>query len=216
MMKYFLTILLVCSSQFLLGQSLTDKKPGSGKINLKDTIAILKKQAEAHSLPGTIFCRTLSIANNMIVNLDQIDTDPIKDISVLQGPESFKKYYYLGMNGTIEIQTKQKLNRISLDKIREEKYPQLEGKIIYAIDVFFVKDADLGISTTSLIETELIKIDEAPLLNSEYFNSTCICIWTTTKEQRANPESLCPRQLHGCYIGESYHNKQELHYVFIK
>lgn len=205
-MRYFLTILFICSFQFVFGQQLEYKSPFKKQAKPIDKSAILKKQAEQHSLAGTIYCRPLYIANNTMVSSDEIDPDLAKNISVLQAPASVKKYGYIGVSGTVEITTNQKINKISLSQIRQQKYPQLEGKIIYAINGFFVKNTDLAISSASLIETELIKIDEDPLLNSEYYNSTCICIWTITKEQRANPELLCPRQLTGCYMGErSFH-----------
>lgn len=190
MRRYLLTAILIFSVHFLTAQSAYTRNDGT-KISLKDSSAILKKQANAHSLIGTNYCIGLVIADAVVVRNTEVDPERIKEYIIVKQPESFKKYSYLGVNGAVEIKTKQQFLTTTISQVQRQKYARLEGKITYALNGFFVKDTELTLSSESIIETELIKIDTNPLLSSEYFNSTCICIWTMTKAERGNPEFLC-------------------------
>jgi len=144
-----------------------------------DTCLKISKQVQYNSISGTRHSNPLIIANDIVVRGQELDTTLIESISVLKCPEAFYKYHYAGVNGAIICKIKQKFKTVTPISIAKKK--SIKGKVIYALNDFYLTDSTLQISVKAIKLIEIINTKGISGINP---NSTVINIWTLTEEER--------------------------------
>lgn len=140
-----------------------------------DTCRYLKaKPNEGNAMKGN----PIYVANGVIINPAELDVDLIKEYTIVQCPESFNRFKYVGSQGAIIITTEQVVEVTTPQKILEEQ--NLKRQVIFGLNSLLLQDTTLKISLKVIDEIEVTNsIDPADnLLKS------CINIWTVPKKYR--------------------------------
>ncbi len=192
-MKLILIFILFCVSNFTFGQTNWRDTTNGIPLNFSDTCNKIDKGAYLNLVTKSRHPQPLYVANGIVIRGDilNIDTSLIKSISVLKCPDSFNEFGYIGYNGTILITTKQEIDTVTPNSIKESKFKKITGDIIYALNGDFITDSNLKISTTSIKEIELLKAGTEKGNNINFRKFTCINIWTLTKDERKPTSVLC-------------------------
>jgi hypothetical protein len=180
-MRHILTILFLFSLTTLFGQ--TNWRDNRLPI---DTCIQIANQIANNSVNGTKHSNPLYIANGIVIRGQQLDTTLLENISVLKCPDAFYKFNYAGVNGAILIQTKQEFKTVTPISIRDKK--GIEGKVIFALNGYYLTDTTLLISNKAIKEIEILSTKSVDNINS---NQTLINIWTLTKKERKPMPALC-------------------------
>ena len=178
-MRHTLSISLLFCLTNLFGQTNWRNMP-------TDTCTKIANQISYNSVSGTKHSNPLIIANGIVVREQQLDTTLVQHISVLKCPEAFYKFRYAGVNGAIIVQTKEKFKTVTPISIRNKK--EIEGKVIFAINGYYLTDTTLLISSKAIKEIEIFSTKGVDDIN---INQTLINIWTLSKKERQPMPALC-------------------------
>jgi len=192
-MKLILLSILFFLSSSTFGQTNWRDTTNGIPSAFTDTCNKIDKGASLNLVTKSRHPQPLYVANGIIIRGDilSIDTSLIKNISVLKCPDSFNEFGYIGYNGTILIGTKQEIETVTPNSIRENKFKKVKGDVIFALNGDLITDSNLKISTTSIKEIELLKAGTEKGSNIKFKKFTCINIWTLTKDERKPMAALC-------------------------
>lgn len=180
-MKTLLTIFIFTLSYQIFGQDVFKK------LNIhKDSCTLLEELALSNAVPGAVHRNPLYIVNGVICRLDSLKIDSIKNIEIVKCKQAYKKYGYAGMNGVIEISTKENIEGLSLYTFRKNK-PDLE-KVIYAVNGYYLADTTIKIYSNAIQEVEYFNEYD---LHCTCFKPTIVNIWIIKKEENVKPVALC-------------------------
>lgn len=119
----------------------------------------------------------LYVANGIVVSSAELDSTLITDITVIQCPESSRKFSYIAAGGAIVINTRQTFITTTPKFISDSN--MINGKILYAVNGCLLVDSTLKISKEAIIEIEIYTATE-----NKFNNVECINIWTIPKPFR--------------------------------
>lgn len=192
-MRTFLIIPLLFSGHTLLAQTNWRDTTNGIPLHFSDTCFKIKERSYENLVVKSRHSEPLYIANGIVVRADALskNIDLIKNISVLKCPEAFNMFGYIGLNGIIQIATKQSFKVITPNAIRKNNYREIKDRIIYALNGDIITDSLLKISTKSIRKIELLKSGTEKGNNIKYKNLACINIWTLTESERMPMSGLC-------------------------
>jgi hypothetical protein len=149
----------------------------------------LSENARPFTLSGIDHITPLFTAGDIIIGNAILDTALINEITVLQCVSSLKKYGYIGVNGAIEFNTRQKFETTNSRTLRK-KYKKIRGKISFALNGYLFTRSSFMIAKNAVNEIEIIPPEKTAHLDPRFKNSTCINIWTLTPEQRHEKDRI--------------------------
>ena len=141
------------------------------------------KSTKARTIKGIHHCNSITIANGVIIRLEENNYNLITHVEVLQCPNSYKRYGDIGINGIIIETTKQVFNftipsNVDLPNPAAHK----DKKKTYFLNGFLISNDSLKISTKSIKRVEVLK-------SKKYFETqnddgiALVNIWTSTKKE---------------------------------
>jgi len=151
-----------------------------------DTCIKIANGIPSNSVSGTKHSNPLYIANDIAIRGEQLDTSLIESINVLKCPEAFYRFNYAGINGAIIIKTKQGFKTVTPVSIRNKK--SIKGKVIYALNGYYLTDSTLRISVNAIKEIDIHKTKGSGEINP---GRTILNVWTLTKKERKQMSTLC-------------------------
>lgn len=119
----------------------------------------------------------LYVANGTVVSSAELDSTLITDITVIQCPESSRKFSYIAAGGAVVINTRQTFITTTPKFISDSK--NIVGKTVYAVNGCLLGDSTLKISKNAIT-----KIDIYSVIENGFNNETRINIWTIPKPYR--------------------------------
>jgi hypothetical protein len=118
------------------------------------------------------------VNSNIIGGLGDLNPNLIQSVNVYKTervPDNLKN---LGLYGIVVIETKQTFKTKTFKEIKD--WLNIEGKVIIAVDGFFVDDETLTIDTNGIIEVDVIR-------SQNIDKPTTINLWTLASEKRHAP-----------------------------
>lgn len=151
-----------------------------------DSCIVLEKLVGNNSVLGTVHKNPLCLTNGVIYKLDSLKVHLIKHLNVFKCSTGYKKYGFAGINGVIEIETKEKIEGLPLYNFRKNK-PEME-KVIYAINGYYLADTTIKINRNAIQEIEFYKEYDA---HCTCFKPTVVNIWIIKKQENVKLSALC-------------------------
>jgi len=151
------------------------------------------KSVKVHTIKGTGHCRSILIANGVVIRTEENNPRLLEHIDVIKCPDSYKTYGDIGTNGVIVEQTKQTFYFLvpsQVDFKNSSSYS--DKKKIYFLNGFLITNDSLRISKDAIVRTEVltsknyvdtVKGDSTVLIN----------IWTLTKKEVKKSLKNCQR-----------------------
>jgi hypothetical protein len=199
-MRYTFLVVLISFFNISYGQSKLINSTSTVPIGNIDTCLKLVNQGNLRKLKDIKHSIPIIIANDIIVNINEIKAKLIDTMSIIRCPQSFEKWGNLGTLGIIQIGTKQKFKTIKVTKILEENHVDAKNpNVFYALNGYLFTDKNLSISKNAIVKIDIIKnpFFEDSTTNK---NATCINIWTITEKEKKENESL-PKLCRGVGVG---------------
>ena len=151
------------------------------------------KSLKVHTLNGTRHCRSILIANDIVIRTEENNSNLLQHINVLKCPDSYKKYGDIGTNGVIVEDTKQTFDFIVPSQVDFKKQPAyLDKKKIYFLNGFLITNDSLRISKNAIVRTEVVTSKNyTDIPNGD--STVLINIWTLTKKEVRKSLKNCQR-----------------------
>jgi hypothetical protein len=149
------------------------------------------KSVKVHAIKGTNHCRSITIANNVIIRTEENNASLLTHIAVINCPDSYKIYGDIGANGVIVEDTKQTFDFITPSKINF-RTSYSGNKNLYFLNGFLITNDSLRISRNAIKKVEVLKPN--PYFDTVNNDSTILVnIWTLTKKEVRKSMSKCKR-----------------------
>ena len=141
------------------------------------------KSVKVHVIKGTRHCRSILIANGVVIRTEEINPSLLQHINVIKCPDSYKTYGDIGTNGVILEETKQTFDFIIPSQVNFKKTSAfLNKKKIYFLNGFLITNDSLRISKNAITRTEVLKAKNySEASNND--STVLINIWTLTKKE---------------------------------
>ena len=184
-MRVLFTILFALFFNYCFGQ-IKPIQSNCFSIEKIDSITISDSISELNLVVEHRHSNPLYIANNIIIRIDslQLDINKIYDIEVYKGPKAYNKFGLIAFNGVILIKTNQEIITTTPYEIKMTKFPNIENKVLFAINGDLVSDSLIKVGQNSIMEIEFLSKGLEKGYNPKYTDYSCINIWTLTKDER--------------------------------
>ncbi|WP_300565889.1 hypothetical protein [Flavobacterium sp.] len=151
------------------------------------------KSVKVHTIKGTRHCRSILIANDVVIRTEENDPSLLKHINVIKCPDSYKTYGDIGTNGVIIEETKQTFHFIVPSQVDfKNSSSYIDQKKIYFLNGFLITNDSLRISKNAIIRTDVVTSKNYS--DGEDNDSTILInIWTLTKKEVKKSLKNCRR-----------------------
>lgn len=151
------------------------------------------KSVKVHTIKGTRHCRSIIIANGVIIRTEENNPRLLENIDVIKCPDSYKTYGDIGTNGAIVEQTKQTFDFYIPSQIDfKNSSAYIDKKKIYFLNGFLITNDSLRISKNAIIRTEVLTSKNYTDI-SKSDSTVLINIWTLTKKEVRKSLKNCQR-----------------------
>ena len=151
------------------------------------------KSAKVQVIEGTAHCRSIVMANGVVIRTEENDPGLLQHIAVIQCPDSYKTYGDIGTNGVIVIDTKQAFDFTIASQVDFEKSSSYSDKEkIYFLDGFLITNDSLKISKNAIKRIEVLKPENFGRTTNRD-STVLINIWTLTKKELRKALKSCRR-----------------------
>lgn len=153
------------------------------------------KSVKVHAIKGTKHCRSIAIANDVVIRIEEINPDLLEHVDILKCSDAYKAYGAIGTNGVIIEKTKQTFDFIVPALIDfKKKAAYLEKKKIYFLNGFLITNDSLRISKKAIVRTDVLASKNyANIIDGS--STILVNIWTLTKKE----ERMSLRKCHRSY-----------------
>ena len=151
------------------------------------------KSVKVHKIKGTMHCRSITIANGVVVRTEESSGNLLTHIDVIKCPDSYKTYGDIGTNGVIVEDTRQTFDFITPSHVAIKNASSYDNKKrIYFLNGFLITNDSLKISKKAIKRIEV--------LNPKYYketqnsdNAVLVNIWTLTRKEVRKSLKTCRR-----------------------
>ncbi|OQP46817.1 hypothetical protein A4H97_04650 [Niastella yeongjuensis] len=141
------------------------------------------KSVKSHTIKGTKHCRSILIANGVVIRTEEVNASLLRHVDVIKCPDAYKTYGDIGTNGVIVEETKQTFDFIipsQVDYKRKSDY--LNKNKTYFLNGYLITNDSLRISKKAIVRTEVLT---AKSYSNGFDNDSIVIIniWTLTKKE---------------------------------
>jgi hypothetical protein len=141
------------------------------------------KSVKVQTIKGTNHCRSIIMANGVIIRTEENNPSLLQNIEVINCPDSYKIYGNIGANGVIVVNTKQTFDFVIPSQVDfKSSVAYNNNKKIYFLNGFLITNDSLRISKNAIKRTEVLKSSHFND-NSNSDSTILINIWTLTKKE---------------------------------
>ena len=151
------------------------------------------KSVKVHAIKGTRHCRSILIANGVVIRTEENNPNLLQHINVMKCPDSYRTYGDIGTNGVIVEDTKQVFDFITPFNVHIENSSSFnDKKKLYFLNGFLITNDSLRISKNAIKRIEVLKPENyKETLNDD--KVLLINIWTLTKTEVRKSLRSCRR-----------------------
>jgi hypothetical protein len=151
------------------------------------------KSVKVHSLRGIMHCRSIIIANGVVIRTEENNPSLLKRVDVMKCPDSYKTFGDIGANGVIVEDTKQTFDFVIPSKVNIGNSSFYNNKKkIYFLNGFLITNDSLKISKNAIKRIEVLEFkDYFETLNKS--EVVLINIWILTKKELRKSLRNCRR-----------------------
>jgi hypothetical protein len=177
-MKILLFILIISFDCILNSQTnLIDPESG---LKVVDTCQLMYNMANMQKIEGTNHSIPYVVANEIMININEIDEKKVNTLYIPKCPKSFELYGNLAALGIIHIKTRQKFEVVKVAELMKKKrIKKYHEPILFALNGYMFSDTSLAISKKAITKVESVKI---PSIQKGGF-TICFSIWTLTNKE---------------------------------
>jgi hypothetical protein len=151
------------------------------------------KSVKVHTIKGTRHCRSLLIANGIVIRTEENNPGLLQHVDVIKCPDSYKIYGDVGTNGVIVEETKQIFDFIVPSQVDfQNSSLYIDKQKIYFLNGFLITNDSLRISKNAIIRTDVLTSEHyAEIENND--RTILVNIWTLTKKEVRKSLKNCRR-----------------------
>jgi hypothetical protein len=151
------------------------------------------KSVKVHTIKGTRHCRSLLIANGVVIRTEENNPRLLQHVDVIECPDSYKIYGDVGTNGVIVEETKQTFDFIVPSQVDFQKSSlYIDKRKIYFLNGLLITNDSLRISKNAIIRTDVLTPEHyAEIENND--GTILVNIWTLTKKEVRKSLKNCRR-----------------------